>query len=785
VSNDASNANGTVKTNTATVTDGVRSDNGTASVTVVEPELVLTKTANDTTPHLGDIIQYTLTVDHSPNSAHTAHDITLNDLLPSSDLSILNITAVGGTNLGGLTVSDFVITGNGSGIALAPGLQGIYDLALADDFNLTYTVQVTNDTADYGASYTNTLNTTWSSLPGTDPEERTGSGGVNDHFGNTTATVTIVGADIQVDKDDGVITVAPGTLNHTYTLNVTNKAGAFADNATNVVVTDAVPFGMTLNQAATSANAYFTNFNSTTGMVTWTIPTMAIGASELLPLVVDVDNPAPAGITNFTNTVNVTQADIDPTPADNSDTDVDALNGAPDLVVTKTLNTGPNHTAGASATYTISVTNAGNQNAKGVTLTDLFPTAGLDFVSVEADVAHTSNTAADGGHVFISNINGTLTWDLGHVIAGETITLNVSATAKNPLPVLVTNFTNTATVNDDGSGNPDPTPGNNVSNATGQLVGAPDLLVTKTDGVDIVLAGQTTTYTLTVQNVGSRNATGVDVVDTLPADLQFVSASAGGVYDGANRTITWDNLEGGVIAGTVRGAGLDTITLTVTALAPSSVTSVTTVVNTVVVTDDGANGADENPLNNNARDEDIIRPPFVFDSIRNQAETDDGGSGFFRRPEDLEFTLPPLPISPLYSGSTEPGTTLHIRLFDAEGREIGTQTVVADVGGNWVAGFPSVILFDQPHAIEMQQVTSTMNESTLSGFNLRTYFSPATHGQLFFSHALSPEMVFGVSPWTVLQSLHEALNNPLALRWDDFYAYEYLAASTTPSQYAR
>jgi uncharacterized repeat protein (TIGR01451 family) len=58
-----------------------------------------------------------------------------------------------------------------------------------------------------------------------------------------------------------------------------------------------------------------------------------------------------------------------------------------------------------------------------------------------------------------------------------------------------------------------------------KLVGArPDLSVTKTDSPDPVSAGNTLTYSLSVQN-GGGDATGVTLTDTLPAGVTFVSAT--------------------------------------------------------------------------------------------------------------------------------------------------------------------------------------------------------------------------------------------------------------------
>ncbi|MCU0497257.1 MAG: CSLREA domain-containing protein [Anaerolineae bacterium] len=54
-----------------------------------------------------------------------------------------------------------------------------------------------------------------------------------------------------------------------------------------------------------------------------------------------------------------------------------------------------------------------------------------------------------------------------------------------------------------------------------------DLEITKADAPDPVNVGNTITYTLTVTNLSTANATNVSITDTLPAQVTFVSASPG------------------------------------------------------------------------------------------------------------------------------------------------------------------------------------------------------------------------------------------------------------------
>jgi len=66
---------------------------------------------------------------------------------------------------------------------------------------------------------------------------------------------------------------------------------------------------------------------------------------------------------------------------------------------------------------------------------------------------------------------------------------------------------------------------------------APDLAISKDDGQTSVVPGQILTYTLTIQNLSTQNATGVVVSDTLPAHTSFKNASDGGNVVG--NIVTW------------------------------------------------------------------------------------------------------------------------------------------------------------------------------------------------------------------------------------------------------
>lgn len=73
---------------------------------------------------------------------------------------------------------------------------------------------------------------------------------------------------------------------------------------------------------------------------------------------------------------------------------------------------------------------------------------------------------------------------------------------------------------------------------------SPNLSVTKT-GPDVRYIGRPATYTLTVTNTGSVQARDTVLVDTIPAGLQFISASDGGQMSGGRVTWSLGTLEAG------------------------------------------------------------------------------------------------------------------------------------------------------------------------------------------------------------------------------------------------
>jgi uncharacterized repeat protein (TIGR01451 family) len=119
-----------------------------------------------------------------------------------------------------------------------------------------------------------------------------------------------------------------------------------------------------------------------------------------------------------------------------------------------------------------------------------------------------------------------------------------------------------------------------------------DLTISKVDSPDPVKAGNELTYTLTVNNEGNKDATGVKVVDTLASGVSFVSASGDHgftfiSYDSGTRKVT-------LTGGAINAGSSATITIKVTF---EAATSPQTKTNTAKVDPD--NTIPESDNNNN------------------------------------------------------------------------------------------------------------------------------------------------------------------------------------------
>jgi uncharacterized repeat protein (TIGR01451 family) len=251
------------------------------------------------------------------------------------------------------------------------------------------------------------------------------------------------------------------------------------------------------------------------------------------------------------------------------------------LTVTKTANPNP-VASGQQLTYTITTVNTGGSKVDNVVLTDQVNGVGVIQTPPalpQLILTSTKGTCSQGGP------NGNVvTCNAGALASGEqwTVTIRGQVTASNG-----TTLNNTASVTGTRSAQ------NFTTNATVSVlvqntgVGSlPDLSLNKT-GPSSVPTSSPMTYTLTVNNIGTVNATGVKVVDTVPAGVTGIAASGTSLFTCgvAGQTVT---CTGGAV-----NAGANA-TITITGTSPAAAGTIT---NTAVVDPDNAI-AEANELNN-------------------------------------------------------------------------------------------------------------------------------------------------------------------------------------------
>ena len=176
-----------------------------------------------------------------------------------------------------------------------------------------------------------------------------------------------------------------------------------------------------------------------------------------------------------------------------------------DLVLTKTDSPDP-VLPGGTLTYTLTVTNNGTSGTYNVVL--------IDTLS-----ANTTFLSSTPGAPVCTYSAGVVTCNLGCMEAGaqQTVTIQVRV-ANNAPPTITNNATVTSAVTD---------PSPNSAPATTTVTQVADLEVVKTATAATVLTGAPVTYLLTVRNTGPSTATGVVLLDTLPAGMSFVSSTPG------------------------------------------------------------------------------------------------------------------------------------------------------------------------------------------------------------------------------------------------------------------
>ena len=322
------------QTNTATITDADQFDpvvaNNTAAVVVTpqQADLVLSKTVDDPTPNVGDVIAFTVTLGNS-GPTNNATNVQVTDLLPSGLSFVSDTPSQGAYNP-------------------ATGLWTVGTVSTTVPQTLLIQATVLGPGAQTNAAAV------------------THSDQFDPNTGNNTATATEAPqqADLSISKTVDNPTPNVGNV-ITYTITLGDNG---PDSSTNVQVTDLLPSGRFFLSATTTQGLY----DPITGL--WTVGTVVTTGPQTLRIRALVTSAVAT-----VNTATITGADqFDPVTANNTATTSSNPQQA-DLSVTKTVND-PTPNVGETVAYTITLTDHGPDDATNVTVRDVLP-AGLTFVS--------------------------------------------------------------------------------------------------------------------------------------------------------------------------------------------------------------------------------------------------------------------------------------------------------------------------------------------------------------------------------------------------------------------
>ncbi|RMG78670.1 MAG: DUF11 domain-containing protein, partial [Chloroflexi bacterium] len=284
--------------------------------------------------------------------------------------------------------------------------------------------------------------------------------------------------------------------------------------ATNVVMTDDIPAGITFSQfipntlpcTFTPGAGAFSN-----GQLVCTFASLANGASQTVEFEATVDSGTSG--TAITNSASVTATETESNNANNSDSATINVETV-DIQVTKVVNNaGPAN--GQQVIYTVTVQNNGPGVATNLVIRDTLPTAAVSYVS---DNAASVNDSA-GNPTSTSYSAPDLDWSIGQLNAGDNISLQIT------VDVTATSGTHT---NMAALQSVDQTDSDNTNNSdTADIsIGGTDIAVDKIVDNTTPNEGDTIVFTITATNNGPGVATNIVIADTLPAGVTYVSHNA-------------------------------------------------------------------------------------------------------------------------------------------------------------------------------------------------------------------------------------------------------------------
>ena len=304
----------------------------------------------------------------------------------------------------------------------------------------------------------------------------------------------------------------------TYTIGLSNSGPS---TATNVVLTDDIPAGLTFSNGSITGGGAASVVN---GDVVFPGITLADDATATATLSFVVGAAASG---NITNTATVTADNGETNLNNNSAQEVITVTPQVDITVAKTVDQAAAQ-VGDTLVYSIIVTNNGPDAALNVIATDTLP----------PNVTFVSGTGPNGA---LSASNGVVTVNGGTIASGGTFQFTINGTIDQGTTATQTNTVTVAT--DTAETN---LANNSAQAATTIITPQADITVTKTVDQAVSRAGGSLVYSITVTNNGPDAAANVIATDTLPTNVTFASGTGpNGALTATNGVVT---VNGGTLA---------------------------------------------------------------------------------------------------------------------------------------------------------------------------------------------------------------------------------------------
>ena len=510
------------------------------------PNLSITKTANVPNDQVALNTPFTYTIDVTNTGNAQATGVVITDNLPDS-LNTVSATYDVNPTSGQDGTCDVTVATN---VVTCPGTGQTGITLAASNGTSTDTVRVTVTATSPRTCETlnNTASVQWTQNGTTPPVT------------SSQSTVTVVGCGIAISKTASPAgdVAAGGTV--TFTIMAESQE---VGSVTGVVIADTLPAGFVIlggadapsfdvdpgaNPAPAACGVVGQTVTCNVGTLTGADGTTGDGQDFV---VVTIKATAPNTCGPYSNSATI-DWDGNGTPVSSNTATGNVTGCAPSVSIAKTG--ASTVAAGANITWTITVSNTGNDAATNVKVTDTLP-SGFIFVSSSPDATGSPSTPP-----FCTHSSGTVSCSLGAIPTSGSAQITITATAPNTCGPFSNSAAGTFGANDTAMTD-------SPATATGNVTGcAPSLQLSKT-GASTVTQGQNITWTITVSNTqGNADATDVQLSDTLPSGFIFVSSSPDAT--GSPSTPPFCTHSSGTVScslGTIAAGGSASVTITATA----------------------------------------------------------------------------------------------------------------------------------------------------------------------------------------------------------------------------